>query len=162
MYATARDPAKAQDLQLVADKSKGRVQIVSADANDANSLHLAAIKIKESTNVLDVVIYNAGVLKGFGNILDVGIDALKDNINTNVYGAYYAAVEFTPFVLRSEYGKKTLVLLTTEFASMGLSDQILSSHEAAFGVSGFDPTAMYNVSKVNIICFLPDDWSWLI
>jgi NAD(P)-dependent dehydrogenase (short-subunit alcohol dehydrogenase family) len=116
VYATARDPAKAKDLQLVANLGNGRVQIVSADANDINSLHLAAINIKESFNALDVVIYNAGVLKGFGNILEVGIDSLKDNINTNLYGAYYAAVEFTPLLLRSKYSKKTLVFLTSEFA----------------------------------------------
>jgi len=148
VYATARDPAKATELQQIATANKGRVQIVSADANDANSLHSAANKVKETIKSLDVVIYNAGVLKGFGNLLEVGIDGLKDNINTNVYGAYFAAVKFTPLLLKSQYAKKSLVLLSSEFGSLSLSDKVFADHEKGFGVSGYDVTAMYNISKV--------------
>jgi NADP-dependent 3-hydroxy acid dehydrogenase YdfG len=54
---------------------------------------LAGQEIRKNSLTLDIVLYNAGVLKGFGNILDVGIDGLKDNIDTNVYGAYYSAAE---------------------------------------------------------------------
>jgi len=146
VFATARNPAKSSDLQLLADNNKGRVELIAADANDANSLHAAAVRIQELTNVLDVVIYNAGVLKGFGNILEVGIDGLKENIDTNLYGAYYAAVEFSPFIIRSEYTKKSLVFLSSDFGSFGFSDQLLALHQADFGVT-YDPTALYNISK---------------
>jgi hypothetical protein len=94
-----------------------------------------------------MVIYNSGVLNGIGNLLEVGIQPLKENININVYGAYYAAIEFVPFLLKSKYERKTLALVSSSFASMTLSDEIAVAHEEIFG-SGFDGTAMYNISKV--------------
>ena len=93
-----------------------------------------------------MVIYNSGILTGVGNLLEVGIQSLKDNINTNVYGAFYAALAFTPLLLKSNYEKKSLVLLSSSFASLALSDETAAAHEQVFG-SGFDGTAMYNISK---------------
>ncbi|KAH8820702.1 hypothetical protein F5884DRAFT_849953 [Xylogone sp. PMI_703] len=146
LFVTARDPEKATELRDLAGSSNNRIQIITADANDSNSLHSAAVKIGQTTDYLDLVIYNSGILIGIGNILEVGIQPLKDSINTNVYGAYYAAVEFTAFLLKSKYEKKSLTLLASSFASMQLSDKVAAAHEAAIG-EGFDATAMYNISK---------------
>lgn len=121
---------------------------MTADTNDSKSLKLVTQEIKKTFSALDVVIYNAGVLNGFGNILEVGIDGLKDNISTNVYGAYFAAVEFTPLLLKSTYAKKSLVFLSSEYGSLGLSSKVFADHEKLFGVTGYDATAMYNISKV--------------
>jgi NAD(P)-dependent dehydrogenase (short-subunit alcohol dehydrogenase family) len=118
-----------------------------ADANDSNSLHSAAREIAQSSNSLDVVIYNSGVLEGLGNLLEVGIQPLKDNVNTNLYGAYYTAIEFVPLMLKSNYKKKSFALISSSFASFGLSDETAAFYEKIFG-SGFDVTAMYNISKV--------------
>ncbi|KAE9364059.1 NAD(P)-binding protein [Stipitochalara longipes BDJ] len=147
VYATARDEKAATELHNLAKKSDGRVKIVSADANNINSLKIVAAEIKKSFSALDTVIYNAGVLNGFGNILEVGIDGLKKNIDTNVYGAYYAAVEFAPLLLKSTYPKKSLVLLSSEYGSIALSSKVFTDHEKLFGVTGYDSTAMYNISK---------------
>ena len=101
------------------------MQILTADACDAQSLELTTEEIKKTVLALDIVIYNAGVLEGFGNILEVGIDRLKDNINTNAYGAYYAATDFVPMLLRSRYAKKSFVLLSSEYTSLALSSEVL-------------------------------------
>jgi NAD(P)-dependent dehydrogenase (short-subunit alcohol dehydrogenase family) len=154
VYATARDETKATELRNVAQKSGGRVQILSADAGDLNSLNFVAHEIEKSLQTLDIVIYNAGVLNGFGNILEVGIDGLKDNINTNLYGAYYAAAEFVPLLLKSKYAKKALVLLSSEYGSIALSSKVFADHEKLFSVTGYDSTAMYNISKVIAFYFL--------
>jgi NAD(P)-dependent dehydrogenase (short-subunit alcohol dehydrogenase family) len=97
---------------------------------------------------LDLVIFNSGVLRGWGNLTEIGIEGLKENIDTNVYGAYYAAIEFSPLLLKSEFPKKSLVLMSSEFASFGLEEEIFKSHAAAFNTPDHDPTAMYNISKV--------------
>lgn len=94
------------------------------------------------------MIYNAGVLSGWGSPLEAGIDGLKSNIETNVYGAYHTAVHFAPLLLKSSYKNKALVFLSSSFASLALADEILQSHAVTFGTVGYDPTALYNVSKV--------------
>jgi NAD(P)-dependent dehydrogenase (short-subunit alcohol dehydrogenase family) len=99
---------------------------------------------------LDIVIYNSGILNGLGNLLEVGIQPLIENITTNVYGAYHTATEFVPLLLKSKYEKKSVVLISSSFASMQLSDEIAAVHEEFLG-SGYDATAMYNISKVRKI-----------
>ncbi|PTB43756.1 hypothetical protein M441DRAFT_24047 [Trichoderma asperellum CBS 433.97] len=146
VFATARNPDKATELQALSDSNKGRIQIVAVDADDSNSVLQAAAKIGEKIGSLDVVIYNSGVLSGFGNLLDVGAQPLIENMTTNVYGAYHVAVAFVPLLLKSKYERKSLVFLSSSFASMQLADEITAVHEEAFG-KGFDATALYNVSK---------------
>jgi NAD(P)-dependent dehydrogenase (short-subunit alcohol dehydrogenase family) len=87
------------------------------------------------------------VLGGWGSLLDVGIDPLKANMDTNVYGAYFATVHFAPLLLKSSYEKKSLVFLSSSFGSLNLADEIYESHVKLFGTQGHDPSAMYNVSK---------------
>lgn len=80
-------------------------------------------------------------------MLEVGAQSLIDNMTTNVYGAYHTAVAFAPLLLKSKYMRKSLVLLSSSFASMQLADEVTASHEELI-VKGFDATAMYNISKV--------------
>jgi NAD(P)-dependent dehydrogenase (short-subunit alcohol dehydrogenase family) len=146
VYAAVRDIPKAVELQQVVNLSKGRVQLLRIESGDPSSFKLAAAEIATKTQSLDFVIYNSGVLRGWGNVLEVGIEPLKENIETNVYGAYHAAVEFSPFLLKSGFQNKSLVFVSSTFASLSLP--IFEEHQA-FGMPGCDPTAMYNISKVS-------------
>jgi NADP-dependent 3-hydroxy acid dehydrogenase YdfG len=148
IYATARDPTKATELQTLAEGSK-KIVIIKADAKDGHSIQHVAEKVSEFSYSVDHVIYNAGVLSGWGSLLEAGIDGLKDNMDINVYGAYYTALYFTPLLLKSKYEKKSLVFLSSNFASLTLADEIYASHVKLFGTPGHDPTALYNISKVS-------------
>lgn len=148
IFATARDPTKAAELQSLASANGSRIQILQADALDISSLQLVAKTIEQSSKSLDMVIYNTGVLVGIGNMLEVGVEPLKENIETNVYGAYYAAVQFSPLLLKSAFANKSLVLISSSFGSMSLSDKVAAEHESLFG-PGYDATAMYNISKAS-------------
>jgi NAD(P)-dependent dehydrogenase (short-subunit alcohol dehydrogenase family) len=70
-------------------------------------------------------------------------------MDTNVYGAYYAAVVFSPFLLASTYSKKSLVLISSTFGSLALATQQFKTHEVLFRSPGADPCAQYNISKVS-------------
>jgi len=150
IYATARDPANATDLRTLGASNENRIKIISATTSDQQSVKEAAEEVAKSVSFLDVVIYNAGVMKGVGNVFDVGIEPLQENIETNVYGSYYTAVAFSPFLLKSTFAKKSLVLISSNFASMKLSDALFAHKAAAFGSPNFDPTAMYNISKTTL------------
>ncbi|OBT94409.1 hypothetical protein VE01_07758 [Pseudogymnoascus verrucosus] len=150
VYATARDVAKASDLQSLAALNRGKLHLITADVMDPNSIKAAAAEISQRTDSLDHVIYNAGILRGVGkNILEIGIEPLKENLETNVFGAYYSAVEFTPFLLNSKFERKSLVLMSSNFGSIVLADTLFQLKTAAFGTD-FEPTAMYNISKTTL------------
>ncbi|KAL7940293.1 NAD(P)-binding protein [Trichoderma barbatum] len=118
--------------------------------NPDNATELRDV-IEQLSDCLDIVIYDSGVLHGLGNLLEVGVQSLIENITTNVYGAYYTATEFVPLLLKSKYEKKSLALLSSSFASMELRDEISAVHESVLG-GGYDATAMYNISKTALNC----------
>jgi NAD(P)-dependent dehydrogenase (short-subunit alcohol dehydrogenase family) len=148
IFATARDPTKAVELQKLAAANK-HITILKADANSAASISLAAeaIASASASQSVDRVIYNAGVLDGWGSVLEAGIKGLESNMQTNVYGAYYTAQSFTPLLLKSTYAKKSLVFLSSSFGSLELATATFESHIVLFGTKDHEPTALYNISK---------------
>lgn len=127
------------------------MKILTADAIDPDTIRNANEEIKKHTATLDLVIYNAGVSNGFGNLFETGIQGLKDNLDVNLYGAYHAAVAFAPLLLKSTYARKSLVFLSSTFGSLTLSTQVLAAHEKIQGAIGYDATALYNISKVGYL-----------
>ena len=102
VFAGARDPATAADLQALASKSSGRLHIVklaSASVDD----HAAAIKeIEQTAGHIDVLVANAGeslcfvvqpvliMLEGIarmsGNIATCPLEDFVDQYNVNALG----------------------------------------------------------------------------
>lgn len=123
--------------------------VLEADFTDEKSVQVLREKIAAQTSSLDQVIYNAGVFIGFSAITQVGLGALKENIEVNLYGAYTAAVEFSPFVLRSNYPNRVFVLVGSTFGSITTAKENFDFHNAAFGTSGINATAVYDISKVS-------------
>jgi len=85
VFATARNPSGSQGLQKLASENPSRLHLFRADVTNSDSIKALAVDIKKKTNSLDLVIYNAGVLASVGNILDVGVEGLKANLDTNLY-----------------------------------------------------------------------------
>ena len=93
------------------------------------------------------MIYNSGVLAGWGSVLDPAVDAFKQNIETNVYGAYYATHHFAPLLLKSTFKHKALVFLSSTYGSITLADDVYANHARLLSTP-YDPAALYNISKV--------------
>ena len=74
---------------------------------------------------------------------------LKRNIEVNVYGAYSAAIAFSPFVQRSSYPNRVFVLLGSSFGSITTAKENFDFHNAAFATVGVNNTAVYDISKVS-------------
>lgn len=123
--------------------------ILHADLTDEKSVQALRDKLATHTASLDQVIYNAGVLFGWSPVTQVGLSALKQNIDVNILGAYTAGVEFSPFVLRSSYPNKVFVLVGSSFGSITTAKENFEFHNAAFGTTGVNNTAAYDISKVS-------------
>jgi len=147
VFATARNPSGSQGLQKLASENQSRLHLFRADVTNSDSIKALAVDIKKKTNSLDLVIYNAGVLASVGNILDVGVEGLKANLDTNLYGAYLASVEFAPFLLNSEYSRRCLVFVSSSFGSLTLSDELFEQHARSLGTPDFHAFASYDISK---------------
>jgi NAD(P)-dependent dehydrogenase (short-subunit alcohol dehydrogenase family) len=149
LYATVRSTKTATALQKLADDSKGRLVLLDADFTDSASVKALRSNVETFTSSLDQVIYNAGVLKGLAPITKAGLDPLRENLEVNLFGAYAAAIEFTPFVQRSNYPNKVFIIVGSNFGSLTTAKQNFDAHNAAFGTVGVNYTAAYDISKVS-------------
>ncbi|MGB1285776.1 MAG: SDR family oxidoreductase [Aggregatilineales bacterium] len=86
IFATARTPEKATDLNALASEYDGRIHILQLDINDEASRNTALATISQHTDKLDIMINNAGI-----NVRDdagrklgsLTVDAIAHNITTN-------------------------------------------------------------------------------
>ena len=153
VFATARNLSSSQGLQKLTLENPDRLHLFKADVTISDSIKALAAEIKKQTSSLDLVIYNTGVLNSLGNILDIGVEGLKANLDTNLYGAYLVSVEFTPFLLNSDYSQRCLVLLSSSFGSLTLSDELYEQHARALGTPDYHVFASYDISKVSLFLF---------
>ncbi|KAK9319372.1 hypothetical protein V1517DRAFT_349146 [Lipomyces orientalis] len=147
VYATIRSSKTASGLQSLADQNPERLVVLEADVTNEKSVAELRDRIARRTSSLDQVIYNAGVLIGWAAVTKVGLEALKQSIEVNVYGAYTAATTFSPFVERSDYPNRVFVLLGSSFGSITTAKENFDFHNAAFGTEGVNNTAVYDISK---------------
>ncbi|KAJ5298017.1 hypothetical protein PENANT_c039G01097 [Penicillium antarcticum] len=150
IYATARKPATAIDLQKLHKVHPNRMHILQVDVTDASSIKQLKEAVSQTTSTLDQVIYNAGVLKGLAPLTAVGLDGLKENLMVNLFGAYACAMEFLPFVERSTYAKKVLTFIGSSFGSITTYKENFDMHNMVFGTSGVNVTAAYDISKTAV------------
>lgn len=89
VYAAVRDVQSVRPLQ---EKYGDKIEAVRIDLQDVQSIEAAA---QRATDV-DVVVNNAGVLKNAGPLDEGAIDALKFEMDVNVYGLLRMAQAFAP------------------------------------------------------------------
>ena len=145
VYAAVRKPESAKPL---IDTYGDRVVAVPFDLTDASSIEAAA----KTASDVQIVVNNAGVLKTAGSLDRDAFDALKFELDTNVYGLIRTAQAFAPtlkkngggaFVqLNSVVSVKTFPEFTTYCASKAASYAVTQGLRAQLGEQG---TAVFSV-----------------
>lgn len=112
VIATARDPAKAEQLQALA-KAHKTVRLEALDVTNLKQIDALAAKLKGTA--IDVLLNNAGISgdsenQNFGSI---NYDVFDDVMHTNVLGPIKMAEAFTPHVAASAQ-KKIISISSTE------------------------------------------------
>ena len=100
MVATCRHPSSAKELIALREGYLDRCEIVSLDVVNEDSLHDAALKIKDH---LDLLVCNAGVLNGYGGMMSAEntMDAFRDVLMTNIASPFFTTRYFLPHLRNS-------------------------------------------------------------
>jgi short-subunit dehydrogenase len=114
VYASARNPEKISDL-----RSKG-VECLKLDVNSDDDIGQLIEVILHQSGKLDLLINNAG----FGTmapLLDIGIDELKQQFDTNLFAIARMTNRFAPLMIKAGSGMIVNIgsvsgILTTPFA----------------------------------------------
>jgi NAD(P)-dependent dehydrogenase (short-subunit alcohol dehydrogenase family) len=110
VYATARD---RNSLEAITALDPTRVIPLQADITD----HALVSRLSEQAADVNLLINNAGVLS-FGNILDIPVETLHQQFDTNFYGTLNMARAFVPVLERNDGGAIVNVLTLVALASM--------------------------------------------
>jgi NAD(P)-dependent dehydrogenase (short-subunit alcohol dehydrogenase family) len=103
-YATMRNLAKRDSVQSVADKQHLPIRVVQLDVTDENSIKSAIQSILSQTGRIDLLVNNAGY--GLtGALEDIGIDEIKAQYDTNLYGVIRVTQEVLPIMRKQGSGR---------------------------------------------------------
>jgi len=98
VFLTARNEARGQQ---AAEKLKSQnidAVFVQLDVTDPSSVDTAFEQVREKCTRIDVLINNAAINIGKGDILDMSISTLRQTIDTNVYGVIEVTRKFLPLM----------------------------------------------------------------
>src|SRR5215210_8873053 len=103
-YATMRNLAKRDSFESIADKQQLPVRVVRLDVTDENSIKSAIESILSEAGRIDLLVNNAGY--GLtGAFEDIGIDEIKSQYETNLYGVIRVTQEVLPTMRKQLSGR---------------------------------------------------------
>ncbi|POY75476.1 hypothetical protein BMF94_1378 [Rhodotorula taiwanensis] len=129
VFATARDPTRATELQALADKQDNLV-LLQLEATSEEDARAAAKAVEQKAGKIDVLIANAGYFES-GNVLDQSIEGLRKSWEINALG---------PIILFK-------ALATLLFKSSAPVFAPTSTAAGSFGLDMGMPLAAYGSSK---------------
>eukprot|EP00818_Percolomonas_sp_WS_P004113 CAMPEP_0117444640 /NCGR_PEP_ID=MMETSP0759-20121206/5349_1 /TAXON_ID=63605 /ORGANISM="Percolomonas cosmopolitus, Strain WS" /LENGTH=231 /DNA_ID=CAMNT_0005236721 /DNA_START=358 /DNA_END=1053 /DNA_ORIENTATION=- len=116
LWATARNPDKANDLQELKKKYGDQLHIVKMDVADENSVKSAFNQIKTQNVLFDVILNNAGILeRGENTVNDWDFDTFIQSVKANTFGPIYVSRTFLPLV-KTPGGK--IIAMSTRMSSI--------------------------------------------
>ncbi len=115
VFATCRDPARADQLQKVAKGRGNRVAVIPLDVTDAKGIREAAAHLKEAT--IDVLINSAGIAGAWGQSTgNVDYDSWARVLDVNAMGPLRVMESFTDHIARSE--RRLVITITSGMGSL--------------------------------------------
>jgi NAD(P)-dependent dehydrogenase (short-subunit alcohol dehydrogenase family) len=125
IYVLTRDSSK-----LSIDSGKTEIVPLQYDVSHLASLQKIALQASD----VNLLINNAGVLST-GDILDVSIDSIKHNFDTNFYGALALARVLVPVIKANAGGSIVNILTLLSLASMPAFSAYNASKAAAWSMT---------------------------
>ncbi len=125
VFAAARNPHDAKELQALAAANAKLISVVELDVTDPQSIRAAAKQVAAAVDSLDVLINNAGVLLGMSAMSDAGkADQLGKLtmehgmavMQTNAVGPILVTQEFLPLLRKGANAK--IVSITSGYGSL--------------------------------------------
>jgi len=146
-------------------KSEGltHVEVIQIDVTDENSVKNARLEIGKRTDVLDVLVNNAGIsgatFDDHGNFLpqtaaDTGIDVFKEVYETNVYGVIRVTQAFLDLLKKSH--EPRIVMISSSQGSITLHSDPTYKYYNIKGAVYLSSKSALNMYTVNLAYELRD------
>jgi NAD(P)-dependent dehydrogenase (short-subunit alcohol dehydrogenase family) len=152
-YASMRDLKKSKNIAEIAKTENLPLTVVQLDVKDDTSVKGAISKIIAESKRIDVLVNNAGYGL-FSPLEDVTLDQVKEQFETNFFGAIRVMHEVIPTMRRQRNG--TIINVSSLVGRIGLP--VSSAYVATkFALEGLSESMRYELNEfgINIILIEP-------
>jgi NAD(P)-dependent dehydrogenase (short-subunit alcohol dehydrogenase family) len=164
VYLGSRDLKKGLEaIEKLKAEGFNNVEIIQLDVSNQKSVNAARTEIGKRTEVLDVLINNAGISGGMTSALTASIDGFKEVYESNVFGVVRVTQAFIDLLKKSS--APVIVNVSTALGSLTLasdSSNIYYNFKLAIYQSSKSALNMYTVAlayelrdtafKINAVC----------
>ncbi|KAI4525474.1 NAD(P)-binding protein [Schizophyllum commune Loenen D] len=141
VFAGARNPKAATDLQALSEKHPGRVHVVELKACDEQGNARVVEEIRQKVGQLDVVIANAAIFNDVKELLNVSPQAMREHFDVNVVGTLVLFQAAYPLMKTSPTRK--FVVIGAKGGSITLGPE----YRSALGPYAVSKAAVHYVAK---------------
>jgi NAD(P)-dependent dehydrogenase (short-subunit alcohol dehydrogenase family) len=147
VYLGSRDKIKGLEaLEKLKASGINNVDCVEIDVTDINSIKSAREELESKTNVLDVLINNAGISPGQPqNISSIKIENLRKVFDTNFFGAVQTTQEFIDLLKKSN--EPRIINVSSGLGSLAIHSSLENPNP------NFDIYDAYSCSKAALNAF---------
>lgn len=148
VWVAARSEQEAEPVALAIRQKGGQAQAVVLDVTDASSIERARVRVAETSERLDVLVNNAGIMidgPWVGNTAaTVGADVLRQTFDVNFFGLVAVTHAFLPLLRTS--GDASIVNVSSAMGSSTL-------HADLAGPLAYAKPFAYDSSKAAVNAF---------
>lgn len=116
VFATCRQPEKAEDLQALRAAFPMQLALVTLDVTSDVSVAEAATAVTQQTNHLDMLINNSGILYSNETLANFDPTIMQHTFDVNVFGVMRVITQFLPLLRNGKEPK--LVNISSQLGSL--------------------------------------------
>src|SRR5918994_5984554 len=146
-YATMRNMSKSDRLREIASKEKIPLHMNQLDVNNDSSVDNAINTIVKENGKIDVLVNNAGY-DFFGSLEESSLEEIKQQFETNVFGAIRATKAVVPTMRKQ--GNGTIVNISSVGGRIGLIPFNTAYHASKFALEGLTESLRHELAEFNI------------
>ncbi len=142
VYLGSRDKTKGSDaINKLKDAGISNVELIEIDVTDINSIKQARQKLENETEVLDILINNAGISGGSEQGFSTGkIENLRNVFETNFFGAVQTTQQFLGLLKKST--EPVIVNVSSELGSLAVHSSTLNPNYSIYDAYSSSKTAL--------------------
>lgn len=145
-FATMRDDQKGGTIKAIANEEGLPIEVLKMDVDDKDSVRKTVLEIINRTKRIDVLVNNAGYGL-FGALEDISLEEIKEQFETNYFGAIRTIKEVLPTMRKQKNG---IIINISSIASVvGIPGECAYS-SSKFALEGLSESISYELQPFGI------------
>jgi NAD(P)-dependent dehydrogenase (short-subunit alcohol dehydrogenase family) len=145
-FATMREPQKGDTIKGIAREENLPLDVLGMDVDDGESVRKTVLKIVDKVHRIDILINNAGYGL-FGALEDTAIEEIKEQFETNYFGAVRTIKAVLPTMREQKSG--IIINISSIAGVVGIPGECVYS-SSKFALEGLSESISYELQPYGI------------